>query len=160
MKAFRLSLVRKKFMTQPINSIFQVPIYKSFSTANDVKQQLSKEQQWQNLYLEKIKNQEDILQKELNENERNEVRTLVDLVMKLSKDEMFYYALLTNRRANLITEGKEPTFTSNFQMQNTWPPGKENWLKTPNSISTFDSFSGGSGGIIFFNLRCGSKCFK
>ena len=142
MKAFSFSLGRKnlfKLVQLPMNSILHFK-YNFFSTTNN--EGLSKEEHWNKIYSAKLKNQIDLLNKELSEYEKKEVEVLIDRITELSKDEIFFYTLLTQRRTNLITEGTKPTFSSLLSMENTWPPGKENWLRTQNSISTFASFSG------------------
>jgi hypothetical protein len=112
------------------------------------------EKEWTDMYLQTRKADMEVLEKELSEYEKKEVRALIERVIALNKEEKTYYVHLAERKSELMAGGSlndyDPLLPSNMlNNQNLWPKENPKWFATPNLQSSIGSFTGQSaGGII------------
>lgn len=115
------------------------------------------EQEWNKAYEQKSKANKEIVEKELSEYQKKEVKTLLQLFKKLSKEEKKYYSILVKNKM-ILMNGENP-MNANFNipsafmgMETIIPKG--DWFKTDSMKATMASFSGaptsqGKRGIYF-----------
>jgi hypothetical protein len=112
------------------------------------------EKEWTDIYLQTRKADMEIIEKELSDYEKKEVRALIDRVVALNKEEKLYYVHLVERKSELMSgfslNDYDPLQPSNMlNNQNLWPKENPKWFATPSLQSSIGSFTGQSaGGII------------
>ena len=93
----------------------------------------------------------EILEKELTEYEKKEVKALLERVIALNKEEKLYYIHLVTRKTELMAGGSlfdfDPLQPSNMlETDNLWPKENPRWFATPSLQSSMGSFTGQSAG--------------
>jgi hypothetical protein len=114
---------------------------------------LNRIEEWTKIYQDKKKVNFEIIDKELNEYQKKEVKVLFEHINSLSKEEKKYYLLLIKSKIALML-GQDPMKidltqpSKMMKLEGTWPKENSNWMKTNHMNIAVDSFSGNSGGAV------------
>ena len=122
-----------------------------------VKSNVDYEKEWTDIYLKTRKADMEIIEKELSEYEKKEVKALIDRVVALNKEETLYYVHLAERKSQLMSgfslNEYDPLQPSNMMdNQNFWPKENPKWFATPSLQSSLGSFTGSSAGSNILNF--------
>lgn len=111
------------------------------------------EQEWTNMYLEKQKQNREVLDKKLTQREKQEVELVLKHVLDLNKTEKKYYLLLLKQQYTKKNSIDPLTFDSSSLgpssgLEHMWPKEGRDWTKSPHLQTAFNAFSGKAGGKI------------
>lgn len=136
-------------------NIFQIRnVNRYFCTKVEIKDEKFYEQEWTNLYNEKLKKNKDLLEKELSAEEKRECELISDAFTILEGEEKKLFTLLMNQKARKIynksfTEHTISNPSDMIKKESLWPKDNPNWMKSPHLISTMAAFSGKASTGIF-----------
>jgi hypothetical protein len=143
-----MNLLTKSRLLIP-NRIFNFKNIFSFCTKENKTADYNQyEKEWTEMYIQKLKQNKEYLEKQLSEPQRKEIELIVEAQMSLNETEKKYFNVIFKKKIRELT-GVDP-ITQIFsnpsdlvKKENLWPKENPNWFKTPHLQNTVSAFTGG-----------------
>jgi hypothetical protein len=141
-KLFNNNLLKNIKLKNPATSF-------NFCTNNKTIDYKKAEQEWTEMYITKMKQNKDYLEKQLSDIQKKEVELIVEAIANLTQDERKYYNIIFKHKIIAMT-GLHPARESYsnpstlLKSENLWPKENPNWYKSPHLQSTVAAFTGGA----------------